>query len=159
MEPTKEPEPKGQLRALLIEDDKSVLPLIRMAVGMAGGIKTEDTVSTVEALKILRTAKQQGQRFDLIFSDLGLVDDAEGGFKLAAAAKEEGLAEYFILYTGRAAAIGADKTPEELQTELKKKGIDQLIQKPPPGGIQDLKNSFNKAKAAIANIAPATNQQ
>jgi CheY-like chemotaxis protein len=138
----KEEEPKGKVKALIVEDSESMLNLLKMAAKVQGGFNSDCTDSASEALKILRQARGEGKPFGLIFSDLGLIDDAEGGLKIAKAAKTEGLAEHLILFTG-----SAGKFEGMSKEKLEEMGINLVIGK--PAAFDILVKSFGNAEKII----------
>lgn len=137
----KETEPRNSIMVLVAEDEESVISLLKETFKMAGGFETNVVKTTADALGILRRAKEENKPIGLVFSDLGLVGDPEGGFKIAEAVRDEGLANYFILFTGNRGKI--DNDPQK----LKARGIDKLLGK--PMSPFDLIPHLNQAKELI----------
>lgn len=141
--PIKEKEPQRSIKTLMVEDDVAIVSLLRQVFEMSGfKIADADITDNVpDALKRLEEAKRKGESYDFVFSDLGLVNDKEGGYKIAQAVKDEQLAEHFTLFTGSAAFVKQKyPTPEK----LKEVGIDNLIGK--PVSVKDLREGLRQAK-------------
>ena len=136
----KEVEHKRPISVLIAEDEDLLIPLLEGAFKMAGGFETTVVKTTREALQVLRDSKAANNSTDLVFSDLGLEDNEEGGYEIAKVAKDEGLAEHFILFTGRPPQI---KHPQQLENM----GINRIIAK--PQDYKGLLKSLNEAKEAI----------
>lgn len=149
----KETEKRGEIRVLIVEDDRMVADLLGEWFEEAGGFKIERlTDNTDEALAILRKFKEEGKPMQLVFSDLGLKGNNEGGYVIADAVREENLARYFILYTSRANIVRETyPTPDK----LKEKGIDSLIDK--PVSVKTLMEGLSKVKT-ILNSPPTPNK-
>ncbi|MDP2638005.1 MAG: response regulator [Candidatus Levybacteria bacterium] len=146
--PIKEKEPQRSIKTLMVEDDVAIVSLLRQVFEMSGfKIADADITDNVpDALKRLEEAKRKGESYDFVFSDLGLVNDKEGGYKIAQAVKDEQLAEYFTLFTGSAVFV---KQKYPTSEKLKEVGIDNLIGK--PVSVKDLREGLRQAKEAITN--------
>lgn len=148
-ESNKDVEPRSKLRALIVEDDKLVLGMLKVVIRLQGDFSADCAESTSEALRILREAKEGGRPFELVFSDLGLTDSADGGLEIAKVTKAEGLAKHFILFTGSAARF------EGMSREhLKESGIDLVVDKPASSSV--LEKCLSDAKGIINS--PQTSQ-
>lgn len=140
---SKEGQPRGPVRALVVEDEEQAIFIIKGVIDEVGDIEASHVDSASEALSLLRKAKEKGEPIEFVFSDLGLTDDKEGGFKIVEAVRGEELAGYFILFTGSAGSIREEFTQEQLRN----KGINELIEK--PASTNALIESFNRAKQTI----------
>jgi DNA-binding NtrC family response regulator len=136
----KEREPKGKIRALIVEDDKRISRFIEINAHMQS-IETQSAENAIDAIGILIKAKQDKKPIDFVITDLKLVGGDLGGFEVAEAVKGSNLAKFVILFTANENARRL--TPEK----LKEKGIDIFIEK--PAYAQKLVEGFNKAKKAI----------
>jgi response regulator RpfG family c-di-GMP phosphodiesterase len=140
----KEGEPKSKLKVLIVEDDPDVLSLIKTITDVVGGFKAITIDNVTDALRILKESKNENQSIDIVFSDLKLGDDVDGGLKIAGEIKAEKLAKYFILFTG-----SADRFEGMSGEERADRGINLII--PKPAEFKILKASFDNAKKIISS--------
>ena len=132
-----ETEDKKPLNILLVEDDKSIVPLIERVFN---GHKITVFDNAEQALEELRKNQKLGVFFDWIITDKGLKGKMDG-FDLAKAVKEDRLGNPFVtLLTGSAVQVQDQNTAQQ----LREKGIHQLMGK--PFDIKQLKNSVNDAR-------------
>lgn len=130
-----ETERKERLNILLVEDEKSLVPVIELALEAHNVTAFE---SAEEALDALRRAKEEGASFDWVITDRGLAGKMDG-FGLAGLIKKDQLGNpYVTMISGSAGSIRDEKSPEQLEKE----GINQLIGKP-FNPIKELNNSVN----------------
>jgi hypothetical protein len=99
----------------------------------------------MDALRILREAKDGGSPIEAVFSDLGLTDSPRGGFDIADAVSAEGLATHFTLFTGQARIV----TPEVMQEH----GINLLVDKE-VAGMKEIMSALEQGKQAVINPTP-----
>ena len=128
------------LKTLLVEDDKSVVLLIKRVLN---GHNVTSFESAEEALDELRKSKEAGISFDWVITDNGLAGKMDG-FGLADAIKSRRFGNPFVTML-TASAVSIQK--ENSQDQLEKKGINQLIGK--PFNVQALSNSVNTVRDFI----------
>jgi hypothetical protein len=138
----KEKDSKGKLKALVIENDDILPGVLKVTMDVQGDFEPDFVTNTSGALTKLRQAKENGRTYGLVFSDLELTNDREGGLKITKVVKEEQLAQYLILYTG-----AKDKFEGISEKQLGGMGINALILK--PVGAEVLMDELNKATVAI----------
>jgi len=121
------PPPSRSLRVLCIDDDELIRQLLQDCLGHFTH-QASTVASGEEALKMFRTAKQNGKPFDAVITDLGM--PKMDGHQLARAIKAESPLMPVIMMTGWGTMMKEDgqSAPE----------VDALVGKPPQ--IQELNN-------------------
>lgn len=137
-------EPKNRTSILVAEDDSAVLDLLKAIIDPEE-FDAEFVQSKDGAIRAIEKAKESGEPKELVLTDKGLIDDKEGGFAVASAAKKCG-AKHCILYT---ASSRADITEQQ----LKQNGVDALVLK--SEGPTFLMKKLNAARLAIINPQPS----
>lgn len=140
---SKEVDGEEAIRVLIVEDHPAVQSSLERTVSGIGGYEPIFTDNTMDALKILKESKDKGQSIDLVFSDLRLKDNGNGGLEIAKTAKEKQLAKHFILFT-----TSADKFKGMSKEQLEEKGINSVVDKFSTP-LKDLENCFKNAKELI----------
>ena len=116
-------EDRKPLNILLVEDGKSIVPLIERALK---GHKVTVFDNVEQALGKLRESQRLGMSFDWVITDRGLVGKLDG-FDLAKAVKHEQLGNPFVtLFTASSVQVQRENSAQELND----KGIHQVMGKP-----------------------------
>lgn len=109
------------------------------------GLDASYANSVLEALELLRAAKQESRPTDLVFSDIALTDGSIwGGLEIARAVREEELASLFVLL----AEPGNGMTP----WAMKREGIHQVVY---GSSLINLRTAFGQAREAVLHPEPA----
>jgi response regulator RpfG family c-di-GMP phosphodiesterase len=136
---TKEGEPEGKIRLLIVEDEPHTLKFLkRLAEETVGDYEVTITDNTADALRILRESGDKGRPIELVFSGLELMDESEGGLKMS----RQKLTNRFILCTS-----SVDKFRGWSKKQLKNEGIDILI--PKPSSFEALRECFINEKKIL----------
>jgi DNA-binding NtrC family response regulator len=90
---------------LIVEDDVALRILAELVLTDAG-YETVSAGTVAEALAMITDAQQQ---IDLVFTDLGLMEDAEGGLQVGQAAAESRPGLPVVYTTGRGVTDGMMK--------------------------------------------------
>ena len=135
-------EPNSNVKALIIEKDASMSKLLKFHAEKVG-IKTQNAWTFLDAIKILKEEKNNGNLMDLVFVSGSNSDyKAQGDLEIIEIIKKEKLSRLVTLFTYNHTHLYSLK-PEE----LKEKGIDILVNK--TDGMRAVQESFVQAKSAI----------
>jgi CheY-like chemotaxis protein len=86
------------MRVVLIVEDEAILLLLAVSVLQAAGYDTVSAHTVAEAVAVIQ---DPGQKFDLLFTDLGLGDQTDGGLAVGQALAKARPGVPIVYTTGR----------------------------------------------------------